>query len=290
MAEALRFPDVVIVGAMKSATTSLYRWLDAQPEVFMARPKETNFFTDKWELGPSWYSERFMEAGSSQLLGEASVAYTDPELADRAAERMAGLIPEARLIYVLRHPVERIRSHYRHEVQRRRESRPLLEALAEPGNSYIGHSSYWTCFQPYVRRFPRDRLLVVRFEDLVGDGGPAWAASLRLLGLPERAAPHDAHNVSSQKAQWTWAMATAKEKGLISFRQISRLPAPVRRLGKAVFARGGRRYAAKLDRSRVPIPEELLGPMWDDVAELSSWLGTPLWSPEPDDAKAEFSA
>ncbi len=276
--ESRRVPDFAIIGAMKSATTSLYRWLDEQPEVFMAHPKETNYFTDGWSRGPEWYSAQFMEARPGQLVGEASVNYTSPILAQTAADRMADTIPRARLIYIVRHPIERIRSHYRHEVQRRRESRSLIDALRAPENAYIGHSSYHTCLAPYLERFPGGQVLVVRFEDLVRSHAPAWAVVLRFLGLDDRPVPESAHNVSSEKAQWTWAMAFAKRRGLISFRQISRLPAPVRRVGKKLFARGGASYAEKLDASRAPIPAELLEPMWADVARLEDWLGTELWS------------
>jgi hypothetical protein len=287
MTEAGRLPGVVIIGAMKSASTSLYRWLDKQPEVFMAHPKETNFFTNAWSRGSFWYSEQFGEARPDQLLGEASVNYTNPDLAPLAAERMAGMIPDARLIYVVRHPVERIRSHYRHEVQRRRESRSLLEALREPGNSYVGHSSYHTCFAPYIEQFPSEQLLVVRFEDLVRSPTPAWSAVLRFLSLADRPVPEEAHNVSSEKAQFTRLMSWAKGHGLISFRRISRLPAPVRRVGRLLFARGGASYARKLDASREPIPEDLLAPVWDDVARLEAWLGSPLWSPAHESAASK---
>ena len=287
MGEVKRFPDLVIIGAMKSATTSLYRWLDAQSDVFMAHPKETNFFTDHWSRGRSWYAGLFAEAEPNQLLGEASVNYTSPNLASSAADRMAEMIPNARLIYVLRNPVERIRSHYRHEVQRRRESRSLLEALREPDNSYTGHSCYARCLQPYIDRFRREQIIVIRFEDVVRPPLPAWSEVLRFLSLPERPAPGGAHNVSGEKAQFTWAMAWAKRKGLINFGQISRLPQPVRRVGKLLFARGGNSYARKLEASRVPIPGELLTAVWADLARLEGWLGSPLWSPENEPVSRE---
>src|SRR5919202_3826797 len=101
MADSGRMPDVVIIGAMKFASTSRYRWLDSQPEVYMAHPKETNFFSDAWERGPAWYRSQFAGAGERQLCGEASVNYTSPEWSDVAASRMHDLIPNARLIYVV---------------------------------------------------------------------------------------------------------------------------------------------------------------------------------------------
>lgn len=280
MDEIGRLPNAVIIGAMKSATTSLYRWLDQQPDIFMAHPKETRFFTDKWSLGRDWYAALFAHAGPDQLLGEASVNYTNPRLALRAADRMATTIPDALVIYVLRHPVERIRSHYRHEVQRRREGRDLLEALREPGNTYAGHSSYYSCLRPYIDRFPRERILVVRFEDLVRPPAPAWPAVLEFLSLSERPVPEGSYNVSSEKAQWTRLMAWAKRNRLISLRQVSRLPRPLRRLGRMLFARGGSSYERKLDASLVPIPSDVLMPVWEDISRLEGWLGTQLWSRE----------
>ncbi len=64
---------------MKSATTSLYRWLDEQPEVFMAHPKETRLLLGRLGPGPDWYSNLFADAVPGQMLGEASVNYSNPE-------------------------------------------------------------------------------------------------------------------------------------------------------------------------------------------------------------------
>jgi hypothetical protein len=287
MDEHGRMSDFVIIGAMKSATTSLFRWLDEQPETVMAHPKETRFFSDLWSNGPVWYAQKFEGAKPEQLLGEASQNYTDPVYAKDAAERMADLIPDARLIYIVRHPVERIRSHYRHEVQRRRESRTLLEAISDPGNPYLGQSSYAMCLQPYIDRFSREQILVVRFEDLVRPPAPAWSEVLRYLSLDDRPLPEGAHNVSADKAQWTRMMAWAKGRGLVNSRRIAKVPKPLRRAAKVVFARGGSSYARKLEASRVPIPEAPLAPMWEDIARLEAWLGSPLWPPGDAPARAK---
>jgi sulfotransferase family protein len=288
-----RLPDLVILGAMKSATTSLHRWLGEQPEVFMARPKETRFFTDKWALGPEWYSAQFADAAGDELLGESSVNYMNPDLSPAAAERMTSLIPHARLISVLRHPVDRIRSHYRHEIQRNREKRGFLEALRDPGNPYLAHSSYYTCLRPYLERFPREQLLLVRFEDLVKPPGPAWSAVLQFLGLEDRPLPDSSHNVSTDKRQrsrmmlWVFGHHRFTKNRLIGLRRVSQWPSPVRNFGRVVFTRGGSSYKRKLDRSLAPIPDDLLTDMWDDIARLEEWLGTLLWAPEVRMSSAE---
>jgi hypothetical protein len=288
MGESGRLPDFVIIGAMKSATTSLYRWLDQQPEVFVARSKETRFFTDHWSRGLDWYEGLFADADPAQLVGEASVNYMNPTLAPIAADRMVRTIPDAHLIAVIRHPVERIRSHYRHEVQRRRESRPLVVALSEPGNTYLDHSMYQRSLRPYIDRYRREQLTVVRFEDLVRPPASAWSTALRSLSLSDRPLPETALNVSEAKGQWSSVMAWAKRNHLISLRTVSRLPAPVRRAGRTVFAHGGLAYEQKLAESRVPIPDGLLTPVWDDLAALESWLGTDLWAPPEQQVRVEM--
>ncbi len=277
MGEPQRLPDLVIIGAMKSATTSLYRWLGEQPEVFVPRSKETRFFSDRWDRGLGWYQDQFAEARDGQLLGESSVSYTNPEFLPVAAERMSEVLPDVSLIYVVRDPVQRIRSHYRFEVQRRREDRSLLDALREPGNLYAGRSMYHRCLTPYIERYPRDRILVVRFEDLVRAPNPGWPAVLDFLSLPERPLPETAFNVSAEKGQWTRTWAWAKRKRLINLHTVSRMPKPVRRVGKLVFARQGSAYDATLEASLVPLPPDLIAPVWDDVAKLEAWLGAPLW-------------
>lgn len=275
MGNTRRLPDFVIIGAMKSATTSLFRYLDEQPETHMAHPKETRFFSDLWPRGLDWYLGKFEGAGPDQILGEASTTYTNPLYP--AAERMAEIIPRARLIYIIRHPVDRLRSHYRWEVQRTRESRPLVDAIREPDNEYLTLSCYHRCLLPYIDRFPREQLLVVRFEDLVRPPAPAWSEVLRFLSLADRPLPGGAHNVSNENGQWTRAMAWAKKRGLLRSSRVARVPVPIRRVGKRVLVRRGEPAVRGVAGSRAAIPDELLEPVWEDLSRLERWLGRSLW-------------
>ena len=288
MTRSLRLPDFVIIGAMKSATTSLYRWLAEQPEVFLAWPKETDFFTreDRWARGPEWYASLFAPAANGQVLGEASVSYSSPDRSGVAAPRMAATIPQARLICVLRHPIERIRSQYRHEVQRGRERRPMLEALREPGNTYVGHSRYFSCLVPYMESFPRDQICVVRFDDLVEGTQTAWQAVISHLGLPHRAPPDGVYNATEGKAQHTRMMSFLMRSGLLRSELIAHTPSPIRRLGKRLVTRQGPRYRRLLEESRAPMPGDVTQEIWDDVARLEEWLGgpRPLWEQARDAA------
>ena len=110
-------PDFVIVGAMKSATSSLQEQLAAQPGIFMCTPKEPNFFSDadQYAKGISWYSGLFAEAPEESLMGEASTHYTKLPTYPGVVQRLKEHLPNARFVYVMRHPVDRLISHYIHE-------------------------------------------------------------------------------------------------------------------------------------------------------------------------------
>jgi hypothetical protein len=277
MISETRLPDFLIIGAMKCGTTSLFRWLGAQPEVRLPEVKEPHFFSrdDRWDRGLDWYRSLFEKAGADTLKGEASASSTDPRVSPVAAERMARIVPAARLIFLVRDPVERLRSHYRHEVQRSRERRPLVEALKDPENPYLRSSLYHLALAPYLDRFPREQILVARLEDLTA--GSAWDEVLTHLGLPHRPRPQESHNVSREKAGFTRPMLRLWESGL--GRRLGRAPKPMRALGKRFLLRRSSRYAEKLEGSLVPIPEGLLQPLWLDGRRFAERLGRsePLW-------------
>src|SRR4051812_3312851 len=114
-------PNLIVIGAKKSGTTSLYVYLDAHPEISMTRDKELNFFVEErnWSRGLGWYGEQF-DAGAP-VRGEASPYYTALPHHRGVPERMASVIPDARLVYMVRDPIARLLSHYDMGVARGRE-------------------------------------------------------------------------------------------------------------------------------------------------------------------------
>lgn len=279
MDRSRRLPDFIVIGAMKSGTTSLYTWLAQQPEVFLPATKEPNFFSrdEVWGRGAPWYSSLFAPAADDQVVGEASVSYTRPDRGEVAADRIWSLVPGARLIYLVRHPIDRIRSHYRHQVQRRRERRPFEEAIRDPQSQYVAQSLFYACLKPYVDRFPKDQICVVRMEDLSGDPPTAWLRVLQHLGLAPRPAPTTAYNVTGEKAGFTRGMLWLWDRGF--HRPLTRLPRPFRTLGKRLLLRQDPQYLRLLEESARPVPEGLAEPVWEDIHRLEGWLelDTPLW-------------
>ena len=267
-----QWPDFIVIGAMKAGTTSLYRWLESQPEIWLPDVKEPNFFSDdvRWDRGVQWYQQLFSPPSvGGTLTGEASVSYTLLSRAEIAAERMVRVLPEARLIYLIRHPLDRLRSHYRHEVQRNRETAAFRVALQHHATPYVGPSLYFSCLQPYIQRFGREQICVVRSEDLFAEG-PAWKAILDFLRLPDRPPPTSRHNVTEIKRQFSPLLLRLWERGL---RRLPRgVPGPARKVAKSLLTREDVNYRSLLQSSLAPIPELVEEQIWDDIQRLESWL------------------
>jgi hypothetical protein len=110
-------PDFIIIGAMKCATSTLHEQLATHGSFFMTTPKEPNFFSDDevYGKGLAWYESLFHEAGTNQLRGESSTHYTKLPDYPETVERLTSFCPEVKCIYIMRHPIDRLVSHYIHE-------------------------------------------------------------------------------------------------------------------------------------------------------------------------------
>ena len=161
-------PSFLVIGAAKTGTTSLYEYLRAHPQVAMSTGKEPSFFSDerRWRKGLGWYRGFFPDAGPEvAAVGEASVRYTYYPVVRGVPERIRSVLPHVRLIYLVRHPIERIRSMYVHGLQLGWEALPFERAIEEH-QLYLASSLYWMQLGRYLRCFDRSRILVLRSEDL----------------------------------------------------------------------------------------------------------------------------
>lgn len=265
---------------MKAGTTSLYDWLGLQAEVFVPGIKEPNFFSDggEWSRGIDWYGSLFQDAASDQCVGEGSVGYTDPSRAAIASSRIASVIPNVRLVFVARDPVERARSHYRHEVLRGHEKLSLTEALATQDSPYAQRSLYFRCLRPYLESFPREQICVVTFESLFGSDELAWNEIVRFLGLEPRTRPTSHRNASAEREQFSPAMRFLWDIGV---RRVPRaVPTFVRRSLRPLLLR--RRSHPLLGTVDDPFPVQALEGFEDDAEKLRKWAGVqePFWSHE----------
>lgn len=169
MSEEPRLPNLIIIGAQKCGTTSLHYYLDLHPDIFMSREKELRFFAEEfnWGKGIDWYRSHFRARAS--ILGETSPCYSHFTVYRGVPARMAATVPEARLIYVLRDPVERILSHYMHSWASGAETRSLAGALEDPESSpYVIRSMYYRQLEQYLPFYSDTRILIITAEELLG--------------------------------------------------------------------------------------------------------------------------
>ena len=166
-----RLPNFIVIGAMKSGTTSLFHYLQSHPQVFMSPLKEVDFFAAElnWDRGLDWYRRQFSGASPDAVaIGEASTSYSKYPEYGGVPDRIAATLPDVRLIYVVRNPVDRIRSHYQHRSLIGAEREPIERAVLEDPR-YVDCSRYAFQIRQYLRVFPQEQLLVVSSEDLRRD-------------------------------------------------------------------------------------------------------------------------
>jgi hypothetical protein len=197
-------PDFLILGAQKAGTTALYAYLRWHPEITGPSFKEVSFFDRHYTRGERWYRAH-MPVRRSGIVGEASPSYLFHPL---APERVAQLLPDARLIALLRNPVDRAFSHYQHEVALGREQLSFQEAIARESErmdgelermlarpayfsyawwnyTYLARGRYVEQLERWLAAFPPDQLLVLLTDELAEDTAGTYRRALDFLGVDE---------------------------------------------------------------------------------------------------------
>jgi hypothetical protein len=200
-------PGFLILGAQKAGTTALYAYLRWHPGITGPAWKEVSYFDRHYRRGVHWYRGHFPLRPGERLVGEASPGYLFHPL---APERVRATVPNARLIALLRDPVDRALSHYHHEVALGREPLTFEEAIeAEPGRTrgeeerltrepgyfshawwdytYLARGRYAEQLERWLAVFPREQLLVVASDELAAEPGETYARVLEFLGAPAHA-------------------------------------------------------------------------------------------------------
>ncbi len=178
-------PNLIVVGAQKCATSSLHQYLDAHPDICMSETKELDFFVaeKQWRRGLDWYRSQF--PSDAPLRGESSPNYTAFPLFKGVPERMHSLIPEAKLIYVVRDPVDRMLSENVHARQTGRTKLGVREALLDPEAPFYHRSRYWTQISQYLQHYDKSQILVVDYDELAVRPRECMREIYRFLGVNE---------------------------------------------------------------------------------------------------------
>jgi len=197
-------PSFLIIGGQRCGTTSLYRYLCEHPDVVEPIGKELHYFSYKYTKSTPWYQSHFPRMGpSSQQTFEATPYYL---FHPAAPGRVHSLLPAARLVVLLRNPVDRAFSHYQHNVGGGVEPLPFEAALdaeemrigtdaqrlmVDPSYaglayrrySYFARGCYADQLESWLGYFPRSQMLIVASEDFYGDTDAVFGEVLEFLGL-----------------------------------------------------------------------------------------------------------
>ena len=199
-------PNFVIIGTMKGGTTSMFQYLAQHPQVHPPFRKEIKFFDIHYPQGLGWYRSHFplwLKMRDGGLTGEATPYYLFHPL---AATRMAKDVPKAKLIIMLRNPVDRTYSHFNHMVRVGREPLRFDKAIeAEPDRlageaekiaadpnystfmhghySYLARSRYAEQLPRWLDSFPREQMLIFPSEEQTVSPVAAFQKVLTFLGL-----------------------------------------------------------------------------------------------------------
>ena len=190
---AAPLPEFLGLGTQKGGTTTLHRLLEQHPDVYLPACKEVHFFDQNHDEGEGWYRNHFANAEPHQRCGEITPFYLfHPDVPGR----IHNLLPKARMVVLLRDPVERAISQVFHAQRLGFEPLPIDQALAAEQDrlatgdpysfqkhSYLSRSRYLEQLDRYEALFPKEQLLILRSEDLFSNPERVWQQLLSFLEL-----------------------------------------------------------------------------------------------------------
>lgn len=271
-------PNFLIIGAARAGTTAVHNYLRPHPDVFLASRKEIHFFDGRFDQGLDWYRSHFVGASAARAIGEATPTYL---YSAEAPARMARTVPDARLVAILRNPVDRAYSHYWMNRWQGREKFSFGDAIAaeqrrpdsEEGKvrkfTYLAPGRYLRQLDRVGEHYRREDLLVLLFDDLRDRPDETYGSICRFLQIDDTFRPRELGRPVN---------AAIAFRSLAVRRVLRQLPPAVKPMAKPL---------AKLNQRRASYPpldaatrRRLVDDFEADNQALSLWLGRDLsmWS------------
>lgn len=261
--------EFFLIGSQKSGTTTLSYQLSQHPEIAFCQNKEPDFFSKnkKWKTSIDEYHKLY-NPSNNQICGEGSTTYSWLLEYPETASRIQEYNPNAKIIYLMRHPVDRVVSHYTHHFLKARTTLPKeQEVFNFP--TYINHSRYAIQLRPYLELFPKKNILLLIFEEYVN----APASTLKKIALHLDIDP-EGFNGIDLSAQYKSIDRTADTK-------LKKILSPVAQLIFPAKVRNALRgpFVYKLDK-KIQFQESTKRQIWryleDDVTALETIMGRKL--------------
>jgi len=269
-----QLPSFVIIGAMKSATSTLYEQLLRQPGIFLPRLKEPNFFSndEQYSRGIDWYNDLFKEARASDILGEASTHYTKLPTYPQTVTRMRHWLDRPRLIYVMRDPVDRLISQYIHEWSQG-EIRCGLDEAVTRHPELIAYSSYARQLAPFIEVYGKTAILPIFFDRLKMDPQGELERVCKFIGYKGRVqwdADLSRRNVSAERVRKFPLYDLLVEHPVAARLRQGLVPKAVRTKIRQIASMSERPALSESTRTDL---EKIFD---EDLATLGGWFGTDL--------------
>jgi hypothetical protein len=175
-------PEFIIAGPQKCATTWLYECLSEHPDVLMPDTDSIHYFDMHYTKGEQWYRQHFDAYDGEKLVGEETPSYIRDEVAPR---RIAETVPNAKLLFILRNPVDRAFSHYWHEKSKGKTEFEFEEVFENYDlyNDWVVPGLYHRHIRRYRKHFPSESVRLLFFEDLVEDDWSYLEDVYEFLGI-----------------------------------------------------------------------------------------------------------
>jgi hypothetical protein len=267
-------PDFIIIGAMKCATSTLHDQLARIDGVSMSEPKEPNFFSDQehWDKGLDWYESLFAQMPQGDLRGESSTHYTKLPTYPACAARLSEHVPDAKLIYIMRDPIDRIVSQYIHEWSQHviAEDCPIDRAVRELP-ALVDYSRYAMQLAPYIERYGRGQVLPVFFERLMREPQREFERVGRFLGITAHMHwQEEAKNVSAQRQRMSPLLARMLNIRAVEVARRTLMPEKLRARIRTKWTMKERPRLSEDSKSWL---HDQLDP---EVARIGEWIGRPM--------------
>jgi hypothetical protein len=283
----MKQPDFLIIGAMKCGTTSLHHYLGKHPNIFTTTPKEIHYFSDPNYQEKEWeeYLRHFQT--DKKLAGASPQNYTKRHRKDfgNIPPRLYQHLPDVKLIYILRDPIERIYSHY-YEAQEGGYAPPEgLNAYLQnvESNHYVLTSAYFYQLRAYLEYFPREQIHLLTLEQLRDNRLETLNEVFRFLGVPILEDESLFQFQSNSKSGKTKATSFGE---LILSGSLSQVRSLIPRSWKSAIKESdlfrGLTRTPNLDHELIQpdLEQRIRAYLQDDLAQLRAWWGKDIseWS------------
>ena len=180
-------PGLIIIGGMKCGTSSLFNYLNQHPQLFGSKYKEVGYFCrdEFYSQGEKWYRTHFPRVEDMPDGSLAFDATPDYLLYPEAPARIAELLPDVKLIALLRNPTERAISHYFHNIKKGREKEEILDAMKFEQAVYKRRSMYKEQIERYYKLFGADNIKIIQSEEFFEDPARTLRNIFLFLGVDQ---------------------------------------------------------------------------------------------------------